>query len=197
MYIQLLVAAPEIANDWAIAPIPGTKREDGSVVRWSGGANPTNAMLFKSSAPEKQQKAWKFLQWYMSTEIQTEFGLNLEQYYGETFRWNTANVQAFAQMPWKPQDLNVILEQWKWTKEVPQVPGGYMTDREIGFAWNRTVVDAENPRISLEKAIKEINRELARKQQEFGITGPNGEPLKSLDLPRMDQPWEGVDQLVE
>ncbi|GIO65907.1 extracellular solute-binding protein [Paenibacillus cookii] len=197
MYIQLLVAAPEIANDWTIAPIPGTKREDGSVVRWSGGANPTNAMLFKSSAPEKQQKAWKFLQWYMSTEIQTEFGLNLEQYYGETFRWNTANVQAFAQMPWKPQDLNVILEQWKWTKEVPQVPGGYMTDREIGFAWNRTVVDAENPRISLEKAIKEINRELARKQQEFGIAGPNGEALKSLDLPRMDQPWEGVDQLVE
>lgn len=100
-------------------------------------------------------------------------------------------------MPWKPQDLNVILEQWKWTKEVPQVPGGYMTDREIGFAWNRTVVDAENPRISLEKAIKEINRELARKQQEFGIAGPNGEALKSLELPRMDQPWEGVDQLVE
>ncbi|WP_324254114.1 extracellular solute-binding protein [Paenibacillus sp. 1001270B_150601_E10] len=197
MYIQLLVAAPEIANDWAIAPIPGTKQEDGSFVRWSGGSNPTNAMLFKGSSKQKQEEAWQFLQWYMSPEIQTEFGLNLEQYYGETFRWNTANVEAFARMPWKPEDLRVILEQWKWTKEVPQVPGGYMTDRELGFAWNRTVVDSENSRISLEKAIKEINRELARKQQEFDIIGPNGEVLKPLQLPDMDKPWEGVDHLVE
>lgn len=197
MYIQLLVAAPEIANDWAIAPIPGTKQDDNSMIRWSGGSNPTNAMLFKSSRKEKQEEAWKFLQWYMSTEIQTEFGLNLEQYYGETFRWNTANVEAFARMPWKPEDLSVILEQWKWTKEVPQVPGGYMTDRELGFAWNRTVVDSENSRISLEKAIKEINRELARKQQEFDIIGPNGEVLKPLELPDMEKPWEGVDEFVE
>ncbi|NRF98513.1 extracellular solute-binding protein [Paenibacillus dendritiformis] len=197
MYMQLLVAAPEIANEWAIAPIPGTRQPDGRIARWSGGSNPSNAMLFKSSAPEKQKQAWTFLQWYTSTETQTEFGLNLEQYHGETFRWNTANVQAFAEMPWKPDDLRIILQQWAWTKEVPQVPGGYMTDREIGFAWNRTVVDAENSRISLEKAIKEIKRELRRKQQEFDIIGPNGEVRKTLDLPVIQQPWKGVDQLVE
>ncbi|WP_019421474.1 extracellular solute-binding protein [Paenibacillus sp. OSY-SE] len=197
MYMQLLVAAPEIANDWAIAPVPGTSKPDGTFVRWSGGSNPSNAMLFKNASPEKQKQAWEFLQWYTSTETQTEFGLNLEQYHGESFRWNTSNVQAFANMPWKPDDLKIILEQWKWTKEIPQVPGGYMTDRELGFAWNRTVVDSENSRISLEKAIKEIKRELARKQQEFEIVGPNGEVLRSLNLPRINEPWKGVDQLVE
>lgn len=197
MYMQLLVAAPEIANDWSIAPVPGTKKEDGSIVRWSGGANPSNAMLFKSISPEKQNKAWEFLKWYTSTETQTEFGLNLEQFHGDTFRWNTSNVEAFANMPWKPNDLKVILEQWKWIKEIPNVPGGYITGRELSFAWNRTSVDGENSRISLEKAINEMNRELSRKQEEFNIIGKNGEILKMLDIPQVKEPWKGVERLVK
>ncbi|UVI30189.1 extracellular solute-binding protein [Paenibacillus spongiae] len=196
MYMQLLVAAPEITNEWGIAPVPGTVQPDGSIVRWAGGSNPQNAMLFKATSGDRREKAWQFLQWYVSTETQSEFGQNLEQFYGESFRWNSANVEAFARMPWKRDDLNVILEQWKWTKEIPQVPGGYMTARELGFAWNRTAVDAVNYRLSLEKAIKEIKRELARKGKEFHIVGEDGEILKPLDLPEVTEPWKGVDQLV-
>ncbi|WP_409345552.1 extracellular solute-binding protein [Paenibacillus sp. MBLB4367] len=197
MYMQLLVAAPEIANDWGIAPVPGTKNTNGTIERWMGGSNPSNAMLFKSAKPEKQEQAWKFLQWYLSTETQTEYGLNLEQFHGDTFRWNTSNAEAFANMPWRPDDLNVILDQWRWIKEIPNVPGGYMTGRQIGFAWNQTVVDGVNYRIALENAIIEINRELARKQQEFHIIGEQGEVLKTLDLPFVTEPWKGVDKLVK
>ena len=76
----------------------------------------------------------------MSEDIQTEFGLNLEQYRGETFRWNSANVHAFANMPWKQDDLSVILDQWQWMQEWPNVAGGYMTARELGFAWNNALL---------------------------------------------------------
>ncbi|WP_051505007.1 extracellular solute-binding protein [Paenibacillus durus] len=195
-YMQLLVAAPEIAGNWGIAPIPGTKAADGTIERWSGGSNPSNAMLFKTKSTERQQQAWEFLRWYMSPAVQTEFGLNLEQYYGEQFRWNSSNIQAFASLPWKEEDLNVILEQWKWTEEIPSVPGGYMLDRELQFAWNRVVVSGDSPRMSLEQSIKEINRELKRKLTEFNLIGEGGEGNVTLDLPQVNSPWKGVGQIV-
>ncbi|WP_274362994.1 extracellular solute-binding protein [Paenibacillus thermotolerans] len=201
IYMQLMVAAPDILNEWAIAPIPGTKQPDGSIVRWAAGSNPTSAMLFSDTPKRKQDTAWTFLQWYLSDETQTQYGLNMEQFRGESFRWNSANVRAFANMPWKGDDLQVILEQWKWIKDVPNVPGGYMTMRELANAWNRAVVPdsqaLEAPRVALEKAIKEIARELVRKQQEFRFRDGNGKVIRTLDLPQITEPWEGADIDVE
>ncbi|WP_318615665.1 extracellular solute-binding protein [Sporosarcina sp. YIM B06819] len=193
-YMQLLVAAPEILDVWGIAPIPGHINESGEVVRWAGGTGlgTTSMMLFNDTLEEKQNIAWEFMKWYASAETQTEFGLNLEQFRGETFRWNSANIDAFAQMPWRQADLDVILNQWQWLKDIANVPGGYMTLRQLDFAWNQTVIETGNPRIELEKAVKEINRELKRKQNEFNLLGKDGEPVHSLDLPVIKEPWEGA-----
>lgn len=191
-YMQLLVAAPEIMNEWAIAPIPGTKQSDGTIARWAAGGAPTANVLFNDTPAEKRELAWEFMKWYMSDDIQTEFGLNLEQYRGETFRWNSANVQAFANMPWKQDDLDVILEQWQWIKEYPNVLGGYMANRELGFAWNKVAIDQQNPRIALEQANKEINREMKRKQQEFNYVDAQGNVLKKLDIETISEPWKGA-----
>ncbi|WP_230200139.1 extracellular solute-binding protein [Bacillus niameyensis] len=196
-YMQLLVAAPEILDLWGIAPVPGHVNENGEIVRWAGGTgmDTTSMMLFNDTPEEKQELAWEFIKWYTSPEMQTEYGLNLEQFRGETFRWNSANVQAFSQMPWRQEDLQVILQQWKWVKDVPNVPGGYMTTRQLDFAWNLTVLEGENPRIELEKAVKEINRELKRKQIEFDLIDKDGKVLHPLKLLSVTEPWEGVSQL--
>ncbi|MCU6708849.1 extracellular solute-binding protein [Paenibacillus sp. J5C_2022] len=204
MYMQLLVAAPEILNAWGIAPVPGTVQQDGALERWTGTTS-NSMMLFNDTPEEKRMLAWQFLQWYASEEIQTEYGMNMEQYRGEAFRWNSANVRAFASMPWKKEDLQVILDQWRWIKEIPSVPGGYMSARELVFAWNRsTITDElsggaglESPRISLEKGIREIDRELARKLREFGFIDEHGNTLKTLDLPQITEPWKGADIDVE
>ncbi|MFC5530501.1 extracellular solute-binding protein [Cohnella yongneupensis] len=211
-FLQLTVAAPELRDLWGIAPVPGTAREDGTVARWSGGisdavpghvqsksagSSMSAAMMFSHSDPDKEEMAWKFLQWYTSSKVQTEFGLHLEQFYGEQFRWNSANAQAFANMPWKPEELQVLLEQWRWYKDLPVVPGGYMTARELNFAWIRTVIDGVNPRTSMEQAIQEINRELLRKQQEFDMVDRRGNVLKTLNLPEVNDPWTGVDRYIE
>src|SRR5699024_3275747 len=151
-YMELLVAAPEILDVWGIAPLPGHENEDGEIERWAGGSDlesSTSIMLFKDTPEEKQDVAWDFIQWYVSADMQTEYGLNLEQFRGETFRWNSANIDAFAQMPWRQDDLNVILDQWRWIKDPANVPGGYMTIRQLEFAWNNTAINGENPRIEL------------------------------------------------
>lgn len=193
-YMQLLVAAPEILDVWGIAPIPGHVNESGEVVRWAGGTglDTTSMMLFNDTPAEKQDTAWEFVKWYASADTQTEYGLNLEQFRGETFRWNSANIDAFAKMPWRQADLDVILEQWQWLKDIANVPGSYMSVRQLEFAWNQTILEGGNPRIELEKAVKEINRELKRKQNEFNLLGKDGSTKNSLDLPVIKEPWEGA-----
>ncbi|GHH97808.1 extracellular solute-binding protein [Neobacillus kokaensis] len=194
-YMQLLVAAPEIMDAWGIAPIPGHIDPSGANVRWAGGTGmgTTSMMLFNDTPKEKQELAWDFIKWYSSPEVQTEYGLNLEQFRGETFRWNSANVAAFSKMPWRKSDLQAILEQWKWEKDIANVPGGYMTTRQLDFAWNQTVLEGGNPRIELEKAVKAIKRELKRKQSEFHLIDENNKVLNPLDVPIISEPWKGVE----
>ncbi|MCJ8009410.1 extracellular solute-binding protein [Lederbergia wuyishanensis] len=198
-YMQLLVAAPEILDVWGIAPIPGHVNKNGEIVRWAGGTgvDTTSMMMFNDTPKEKQDIAWEFIKWYSSTEVQTEYGLNLEQFRGETFRWNSANVGAFSKMPWRQEDLQTILEQWRWVKDIPNVPGGYMTTRQLDFAWNQTVLEGGTPRIELEKALKAISRELVRKQTEFELIDENGKAKKSLDLLTITEPWEGVSRFAQ
>lgn len=196
-YMQLLVAAPEILDVWGIAPVPGMENPEGDIVRWAGGTGlaTTSVMLFNDTPEEKLDQAWEFIKWYTSDETQTQYGTNLEQFRGETFRWNSANINAFAAMPWRPADLDVFLDQWRWVKDVPNVPGGYMTARHLSFAWNQVVLEGANPRIELEEAVQDINRELVRKQYEFGLIDEQGNVLHSLDVPHIKEPWEGVEQV--
>ena len=75
-------------------------------------------------------------------------------------------------MPWPKKDIMAIREQWQWFKEQPVVLGGYFTGRHIQNAWNRVVLQGMNPREALEIAVKDIDRELAKKQEEFGTVIP-------------------------
>jgi ABC-type glycerol-3-phosphate transport system substrate-binding protein len=193
MFVQLTASAPELYGRWGIAPIPGKAQPDGTIARWaSGGQNA--AVIYKKT--EKKEAAWQFMKWWLSAEVQERYGGDLEAFNGPEFRWNTANVEAFVRLPWKADEARVILEQWKWFKEMPNLPGSYFVDREMNNGWNRTVVDHANYRTSLEKSITEIDREMLRKRQEFGFVDDNGDTLKTLDLPQVTTPWEGVDQFV-
>lgn len=194
MYVQLAAAAPELNGRWGIAVIPGTRQADGTISRWAGGMQ-TTGVIFEAS--NKKDEAWTFLKWWISTEVQERYGADLESINGVSFRWNTANVEAFTRLPWKKEDANVILQQWRWYKDKANPPGGYFMGRELGNAWVRAVVDGMNYRTSLEQAIVDINRELRRKQQEFGFLDENGKPLKSLAYPIIDKPWEGVSGYVK
>ncbi|MCQ6559093.1 extracellular solute-binding protein [Paenibacillus mendelii] len=187
-YLQLLVAAPEISGLWSVAPLPGTKNEDGEIERWGGGGLQSGA-IFKST--EHPEESWQFLKWWTSTETQSRFGNDMEMFNGIEFRWNTANKEAFKQIPWPSEHGSEIAKQLNWFKEMPNVPGGYFTTRELSFAWNRTVLENMNFRESLENAVFEINRELLRKQQEFGFVDKDGQIIRTLDIPQIEKPTGG------
>ncbi|GIP31888.1 ABC transporter substrate-binding protein [Paenibacillus sp. J2TS4] len=165
-YVLLSTAAPELAGRWGIAPAPGRKQLNGTVDRSAGGAL-NAAVIFRQS--EHPNEAWQFLKWWMSKETQQRFGQELESLLGVEARWNSANVEAFEELPWPQEDLLTFQEQWRWFKEPPVVLGGYFTNRHLTNAWNRVVMSGMNPRESLEQAVKDINRELKAKQEEYGV----------------------------
>lgn len=182
MYNLLTNAAPELANAWDIALVPGVENEDGDILRYSnGGAE--NLMIFESS--DKQQDAWEYLKWWTSTETQIEFGLRLQVTYGSEYLWNTANQEAYAQLPWDSNHKETILAQTEWLIEAPRVPGTYMLERELSNAYTSIVLHGENERKAIDLAVKRINRETTRKLEEFGYI-KNGEIIDPYVTPTLD-----------
>lgn len=166
-YLQLLTSAPELYGRWSIAPVPGTEQADGTVSHAVGTTSSTAGVILSQS--DKQEAAWEFLKWWMSEETQTRYGRELEAILGTGARWNTANVNAFFALPWDQRHAEIIRAQMESAQEQLIVPGGYFTGRHIVNAWNSVVINNENARDMLEKAVKDINRELENKRKEFGI----------------------------
>lgn len=114
--------------------------------------------------------SWEFVKWWTSTDTQRQFAREIEALIGVEARWNTANQDAFFSLDWQANDIKVFEEQLPWMREMPVVLGGYYTSRYLTNAFTDVVVSGvSNSRDALEAAVKEINRELAAKQEEYGV----------------------------
>lgn len=185
-------AAPEIDGSWGVALVPGVENEDGEIMRYSS-AGAESTFLFEST-PEREQQAWEFVKWWSSAEVQAEFGQRLQITYGDEYYWNTANYEAFSELPWDSDDKEVILEQLTWTMEAPRALASYMVERELSDAYNLVVLGAKsaNVRESLDEAQKNIKRETLRKLEEFGYI-ENGVTVKEYEVPTIEK----VEQIIE
>ncbi len=186
-YIQIEMAAPELAGKWDIAPAPGTMGEDGVVRRYQM-ADGTAGMIFNNT--KHPQEAYEFLKWWMSRDTQVEFAYSLQSRFGPEFRWNTANVKAFEELPYPKEHKDIILEQWRWQKEVARHPASYMVERETSNVWNNVVVMGRMLRTELDKAAIISNREISRKLNEFGYTDEEGNLI-------LDYPMDNLQYLQE
>jgi ABC-type glycerol-3-phosphate transport system substrate-binding protein len=166
MYNLWSVAAPEIKGLWDIAPVPGTRRPDGTIDRTIGG-NGTSNVIFAYT--KKLETSWKFLDWWTSTETQVRYGRELEALMGPAARYNTANAEAVGYLPWPSSDYKRISEQWKHVAEIPIIPGSYYTGRHLDNAFKEVYIQGELPREAIVKYVKEINKEIRKKREEFGL----------------------------
>lgn len=176
-YMLLEMAAPDITGKWSVAVAPGIINEDGENIRWQAGTQ-NGAMIFKTNEA-REDRAWDFLKWWLSDEVQFMYADDLENIYGEEFRYFSANREVVAKQNWREDVKEAILEQLSWYRQIPMVPGGsYITQREIWNAWTRTVIDRKNYREQLDEAIELILPEMKSKQEELGYIDENGNLLK-------------------
>lgn len=163
LYMQLTASAPEIKGKWDIAPIPGTRKADGTISRATGGAV-GEADIMISTASDKEL-SWEYLKWWSSREIQGEFAAAVEGRIGTTARWNSANVDAFLELPWRPNERKVLREMMPFYQDPEIVIGGYYTARHTNNAFLRVLTENMSTRDSLEAAVIKINAEMKRKRE--------------------------------
>lgn len=178
-YVQLSEAAPELSGLWDIAPVPGTKMQDGIILRYNS-CDTTACMIFDNTS--KSELSWKFLKWWLSSETQIKFAESMENSFGTQYRWNTANFVAFEETNYPEEHKDIIRRTWEWQKETIQHPASYIVEREVSNAFNKVVVDGDSVIEALEKSALISNREIIRKLKEFGFCDEDGNIIKDYPI---------------
>ena len=117
---------------------------------------------------KNKQAAWEFMKWWTSAEIQSGFTVQMQAMLNSAMQ-ATANKEALAMLPWTVNDYRNIEAQWKTVEGTPEVPGGYYTARIVNFAFNEVYNTKKDPGDTLQSYIDQLNSELTRKRNEFGI----------------------------
>jgi hypothetical protein len=94
----------------------------------------------------------------------------MEGLMGPAARYATANRSAIWRLPWPVRDAAVLRGQFEYVQGVPQVPGGYFTDRNIINMAN-AVIESKNidARDAVLDFVQNINNEIIQKRREFGL----------------------------
>ncbi|MHB8962513.1 MAG: extracellular solute-binding protein [Saccharofermentanales bacterium] len=166
VYNQLSVFAPELKGLWAMRPVPGTIREDGTLDRSVASGVSGCIMLASSSSKED---AWAFMKWWTEAETQAIYGRELESIMGDAARYPTANIEAMGQMQWDAATKESLAIQQKFAKAVPEVPGGYFTSRHMDFAFRDVILSGRDVRETITKAQSNISDEIVSKRIEFEL----------------------------
>ena len=165
-YNLLTVAAPELRGLWEMYPVPGHADENGNINNTTI-ASGSAAVILENS--DMKEEAYEFLCWLTSAEAQATYGQQIESLMGGGVRYDTANIEAFKNLPWTSGEQEIILGEWEKITSLPVIPASYALERNLTNAF-RNVINPyrnKNPREMLGKYNAEINQEIERKLLEF------------------------------
>ncbi len=178
-YTHLSIFATEIQGLWEFVPLPAwtTYNEDGTVSENNDAVVNVSAIIMLADDDRSEHLtnfAWKFMKWYVSEATQADYANELTALFGSEYKHTTANKEALASLSWTTSEYNNLMGQVNNLVGVEEYPGGYIIGRYVTFAFNEVYnaelynagADAEE---ELLKYIYDINMELTRKRQEFGM----------------------------
>ena len=179
-YSALSAAAPEIKGKWAMAEIPGypvldengnyTYDENGELIINNSQAGFGSAcMILKDS--ENHEAAWELLKWWMSTDTQYRYALDIESILGVAGRYTSANVNATLKLDWGKGANEIIAGQWHKVQEVAEIPGGYYVSRAIDQAFWNVLTMNENPKDMMKKWGEIADVEITTKIEQYKKEG--------------------------
>lgn len=180
-YVQLTIAAPELAGRWGIRTSPGV-RYGNTIERWQTGSAQAVAIFNDTKYPIE---AWGFVKWWLSPETQKNFVNQVVSTYGIEYLFFPSNRYALENVPLKREDLQTVKEQFQWLQEVPKMPASYVLEREISNIWNKVVLEGKVLRVAVDDGVNVVNKEFARKLEEFGYY-KDGKPVKTFKIYTLD-----------
>lgn len=183
-YNQLSIFATEIRDLWEFVPVIGMEDENGNINNTS--ISTVSAMMMMNGC-EKQDNAWRFMDWYVSADAQSTYANEMVAIVGQGAMYATANKEALESLPWSTNDLNNILAQYNNLAAIPEMPGGYIITRYVQFAFLDAVNNKADPVESFLGYVDDINKEITRKRKEFFLdTLEPGETLASREAAKAE-----------
>ena len=118
---------------------------------------------------KNQQNCFEFMSWWVGAQAQAQFGNEIESQMGPIARYNTANKEAFRNMPWSSAEQELIMSQWKSAWATPNPPGCYYISRSLTNAFRNVVMNNKNPREMLNRYNTQMNNEIKRKRNALDL----------------------------
>ena len=171
-YNTLMVSAPEIRGLWDFTLIPGTEKTDengNTYIDRSDFITGNATMMIATDDETLKQNSWEFMKWWADADTQIWFGREIEALLGSSARYATANRDAFSNLSWSVDDIEVLNAQWDQTVGIREVPGGYYTGRHISNAIRKVLNDKDDSRETIIDYSIKIDEEITKKRTEFGL----------------------------
>lgn len=170
-YNTLSISAPEISGKWGIGLVPGTVQEDGSIDHSIPVT--TSAVTMIKSTVERDgtmNEAWEFIKWWVSADVQTGYAREMEAVLGSSGRYMVANLESFDQISWPVEIAAVMDESLGWLREIRQIPGSYLTGRNLENAFYAVINDISlDPLDTLASYVESLDVEITKKREEYGL----------------------------
>ena len=171
-YNTLMVSAPEIRGLWDFTLIPGTEYIDengNTYIDRSDFITGSATMMIATEDEKLKAASWEFMKWWAQPDTQIRFGREIEALLGSSARYATANRDAFSNLSWSADDIEVLNAQWDQTVGIREVPGGYYTGRHISNAIRKVINDKDDTRETIIDYSIKIDEEITKKRKEFGM----------------------------
>lgn len=160
-YAELEYAAPDIKGLWKMAPIPVKDSSNDSYLKGTG----TSLVVFE--ATKNKEAATKFIDWFTDAATQAEYGRQVEIVLGVAGKYTPANKEALKHLGWSASELDFLYSQFGVVKEVPVIPSSYYISRSFNNAFRKVVYQGGNVRETLLLYVRDINKEITRKNREL------------------------------
>ena len=149
-----------------MAPILGTRRDDGSIDRTS--MSGVSSIIIPRGAQDPQ-KSWEYLDWYTSYTAQKLLINETIAVSQPTTKVASSNLQALLEEPWTTIERAAIETQLKELASIPEYPGGYIVPTYVGYAFSDVYNNGTDASTAMLDRILDINKELTRKRKEFNM----------------------------
>ena len=179
-YNTLIVFAPEINGLWEFTPLPGTLDPITQEIN-NATIGGISTVIMMNSVSDKEATAfgaWAFMQWYLSADVQSAYGNEMVALLGPSAKQPTSNMNALSNMAWSSEEYNNLFSQFNNVSCTPEFPGSYIIGRYTGFAYLDVVNKDAEPVEEMQSYINDINVELTRKREEFGL--PTSDSVKEM-----------------
>lgn len=154
--------AMQLTGPWTLGQLAGNKEVDYDVMpipinnRSATGVGGEHIFMMKSN-PQHQQAAWKFMEYLLSQEFQTEWALGTG--------YLPVNIQSrqhprYQDYIKKTPVTQVFLDQAKYARARPIAPGYSQISENLGRAIESVLLGKDSPQVALKTAQERLNLSL-------------------------------------